>query len=407
MNQVLEVSVASHWDLLRDRKLLSVVDPMVLRTADLFFAGAPADRDTRDKVWAAIDANLAALMTFVDVVVTHDELPVFSYETTFREARLLDLEPLSEILWPVAVTGQVYEQTTRSAIAEIDRWARAASGAPATAGVGLWSQLDADAGDLLGSIVGELAAFDYDWNPPGVPEHLCTRDRRFYTFLLGLLVFDGFAQQLSIEGGAPKEQARRIVQPKRSRLFAEVVLRSRSPVADPEDPQDPEETVFSALAERLTADSVAGITRVRRFERAPTFLPLLLSQDRVHTPRHLLDALVKLRADGSVSDYKGWLDQLREALVRGRVPPTLERDLNALAARVARATSGAPRVPLGLEISVTGPAVTVPTGGSALIGFTKQWLPGGRHHKLMYRAVRAQARYWDLTPQLKAIWESP
>lgn len=57
-------------------------------------------------------------------------------------------------------------------------------------------------------------------------------------------------------------------------------------------------------------------------------------------------------------------------------------------------------------MSLTGPSITAPNATGNLLGFVKQQLPGGRHHKLMFRAVQAQARYWYLSPRLKEIWES-
>lgn len=208
MVQLLVVADDAAWEQLRQRDLMTVVDPMVLRTAELFFSGAPSDGRARSAIWAAIDANLAALMTFVDVVVTQVALPVFSYGAAFPDNNLFGLDQLAELLWPVAVSGDAYLSMVRSASAEVDR--RMATAAAE--------------GSLLDGILSELAAFEYEWRPLSLPDALSERDQRLHAFLLGLLVFDGFAQQLSVEGGRPAEQARRVVQPRRSRLFAEIAL---------------------------------------------------------------------------------------------------------------------------------------------------------------------------------------
>jgi hypothetical protein len=99
MNVVLNVASPDDWETLRSRNLMTVLDPMVLRTADLFFSGPTRiPEDERDAVWRAIDANIGALMTFVDAVLVYDDLPVFSYERTFREGQLLELDPLTDLL---------------------------------------------------------------------------------------------------------------------------------------------------------------------------------------------------------------------------------------------------------------------------------------------------------------------
>ncbi len=54
----LTVSEEADWAELRPRQLTAVLDPMVVRTADLFISGASAvGDDRRDTVWHAIDAT--------------------------------------------------------------------------------------------------------------------------------------------------------------------------------------------------------------------------------------------------------------------------------------------------------------------------------------------------------------
>lgn len=381
MNDVLHVEWPDDWETLRSRNLMTVLDPMVLRTADLFFSGPTGiPDDERAAVWQAIHANLGALMTFVDAVLVYDNLPMFSYERSFQETRLLELDPLSDVLWPVQIHGLAYDECKQSAIAEI-------------------GPLRSISPELVDDVVADLAAFKYEWHPANVPYERAVDDR-FYAFVLGGLMFDAYAQKLSVEHGSPTEQAQRVLQPKRARLLAEVAIGHRLQ----RDPgTDPEQAVFEEIARRVPP-TVSGLASVSTFSRTVTFLPLLLNQvDAYSGPAHLLDVLANYRSKGSVEDYRAWLGSLREALHLGQLPDNLRADLQEISDR-ANAQAGSPvKFEVGLD-ALAVPSVKASAEGNRLIGFVRQYLPGGRYQKLMYRALSAQNNYFDLSKRLHQLW---
>ncbi|WP_090423156.1 hypothetical protein [Mycobacterium europaeum] len=381
MNNVLHVETGRDWEELRSRNLMTVLDPMVLRTAELYFSGPTRiPEDERDAVWQAIDTNIGALMTFVDAVLLYDNLPVFSYERSFPESQLLTLDLLTDVLWPVQMHGAAYQECKQSAIEEI-------------------GSLRSISRALVQDVLGDLAAYKYEWHPAGV-EHERAVDPRFYAFVLSGLMYDAYAQKLSVSGGAATEQAQRILQPKRAKMLAEVAIGHRSP----HHPGiDPEQAVFEEIA-RLVPRTVPGLAPVATFPTTVTFLPLLLNQlDQYGGPADLLDVVAKYRNKGSVQDFRAWHARLREDLHLGRLPSGLQDDLRKISAE-ANGEAGSPvKFEVGLD-ALAVPAVKAAAEGNKLIGFVKQHLPGGRYQKLMYRALNAQNNYFDLSKRLRQVW---
>jgi hypothetical protein len=379
VNAVLQVGSETDWDQLRQRKLMTVLDPMVLRTADLFFSGsAIVPRSAQEAVWQAIEANVGALMTFVDAVLLYEELPVFSYTATFHEGRLLTLDPLTDVLWPVLIHGAAYENCKDSALAEI-------------------GPLNAVPAELVADVLADLAAFSYEWQPAAPYDPAVQAP--FFAFVLGGLIFDAYAQRLTVDGGSPQDQAQRILQPKRARLLAEVALGHRRPPPG----VDAEAAVFAEIASRVQA-AVPGLAPVTTYPRAVTFLPLLVTEiAQGDGPEHLLDALMGYRSKGSVQDYRTWVGKLRAALLAGTVPETLQADLRAISQRAGGEAGRPVDFELGLDVLTALPSAKL-KAGSGLIGFVKQQLPGGRYQKLMYRALVAQNNYFDLSRRLRQIW---
>lgn len=409
MQRLLTVQGEADWDQLRRRRLTTVLDPMVMRVADLFFAGAAGrEPGRRGAAWHTIHANVGSLMTFVDAVLLWDEIPVFSSAPAppegspaptpapaFAESRLLEQEPLAGLFWPVHVTGDEKRACQGSAIAELGR-------------------VDSTDPALVQRVMEELPAYGYEWQPgtppaaqpgtppaaqpgtpptgqpgalptgtpgppparmPGVAASAEPR-RRFLDFVFCGLLFDAYAQRLSTEESGETAQAQRILQPKRARLLAQVATG-----AAPSD-------AFAELARRT------GLTS---FPTAPTFLPLLLQESDILTPAHLADRLMMWRTTGAVRDYRAWLGRLRTALATGDVPDELATDLTA----IARGTGGASA---DLAVGVGIEALALSSGPGGLVGFARQSLSGGRHQKVMFRALASRNRYLHLSERLCNIW---
>jgi hypothetical protein len=78
----LEVSSPADWRALRENRLLTVLDPMVFRAADVFLHGAPDHGD--EPVWEALSKSVDAFCAFVDAVMLNDQLPIFDYWATWQ-----------------------------------------------------------------------------------------------------------------------------------------------------------------------------------------------------------------------------------------------------------------------------------------------------------------------------------
>jgi hypothetical protein len=444
MQQLLTVQGEADWAQLRRRKLSTVLDPMVIRTAYLFFSGATG-RDSgvtgrnegqREAAWRTIDANVGALLTFVDAVLLWDEIPVFSATPAFPENRLLTEEPLAGMFWPICVTGDEAKACRASAATEAGRL----SGANP---------------DLVTQVVQELPSFGYEWQPdtPFTDSPALSRsqplepNRRFLDFVLSGLLFDAYAQRLSSED---THQSVRVLQPRRARLLAQAVTGATAADA------------FAAV------DRQVGLVSL---PTAPTFLPLLLQETDILTPAHLADRLMVWRTTGAVREYRAWLGRLHAALTESNAAhvPSADRTSGLLAGldpaaipsldpavcSLHSAVSGLDPAVSGLDTAVSGlhPAVSsldpavvsgldpevaaelaaelaeiaASTGGAAAdlavdvgieafampthagdgnrpVGFGMQQLAGGRHQKLMYRAVASKGRYQELSNRLCRIW---
>jgi hypothetical protein len=77
---VRRVEKADDWATLRNDGLTSVIDPTLIRIADLFLQGKRAASTAN---WAVIKANLASLVAFIDSLVLAPGIPVFDYWFTF------------------------------------------------------------------------------------------------------------------------------------------------------------------------------------------------------------------------------------------------------------------------------------------------------------------------------------
>jgi hypothetical protein len=118
---MLDVTVPADWKMLRQKRLLTVLDPLVFRAADAFLRGAPAADD--ELLWEAISQNVDALAVFVDAVMLQDQLPIFDYAATWEPelaesaATLVELcNQDEELLVEVRVAGDAYRLARTPAV---------------------------------------------------------------------------------------------------------------------------------------------------------------------------------------------------------------------------------------------------------------------------------------------------
>jgi hypothetical protein len=377
---------------------MTVLDPLIFRTAELFLGGGKlwlqtADEKEQKAKWQAIDKNIGALLTFFDSVILNDRLPIFDYQSTFQRQALLQICEQHNLLVPVHVTGKVYEKSKESALAEL---ARQGPIEP----------------DLAKDIIGELSAFDYDWQPelgdlqPPIPTTKgrrtpsSVRSRALTAFRLGGVLFDGYAQQLSVPHGTADEQAEHVFQPKRSRLYLAASLRTAR--------AREEDQVFGAL-KRIANAAPLGLLRVVEMPAAPTFLPLLVQDGKPQTAAELLELALAWRDKPAVKRYRAWRRAIAEALHEGTVPPGLEDELKRIAAafgtkeddRNTKISLSAAVTPLSVE-----PKVEFEFQGAHLPGWFQRLLPGGRHRHLLIRLVRAARQGYAIDRKLGNLWHA-
>lgn len=392
----LQVSRNADWAQLRERNLMTVVDPMVFRTADLFLSGRSffaSDDNRADQVWKTISKNIGALTSFFDGIIMRQQLPIFSYTATFQEGRLLELNGQGDFLVPVVVAGEVYKQSKASALQEL----QVSKPIPQ---------------QLADDILTEMEAFGYAWQPDfdGLGS-LTPDEQRLQSFLLGGLLFGGYAQQLSIRHGTAEQQAEHILQPKRSRLFLAASLGDTGTTTTDEPSLLRR---FKQLSQRLPPDAMHAI----ELPPAPTFLPLLLRHDP-STPREVLELALEWRKKPSVRAFRDWYRDIEIDLHRRYYPADLEKELRQLQTDISRELGRTIEKSVTVSAKVGASLKIAPkpeAGVEAGVGLERQvepgrigWffqslLPGYSYRKLFVRMVIAQRRYMDLTQHLREIW---
>jgi len=198
------------WDDLVQRNLGIVIDPLVFRIGQFFLEGESEAGDDKDRRWRAIESDIGALVNFFDLVVLHDQLPAFNYNDTFdsqfdfddRLGAVLNTSG-DKTLVHVDVEHHMYRAAKEAAIAQLRKRLALGPFVP-----------EPTADEILAT----LDAIQYEWEPS--LEHLETElsgldQVRLARFLLGQLVFAGYAQQT----GAPH-----VLAPKRSLMPAAVKI---------------------------------------------------------------------------------------------------------------------------------------------------------------------------------------
>jgi hypothetical protein len=407
------------WDELVERGLGIVIDPLVFRLGQFFLEGAPLAEDEKNRRWSAIESDIGALVSFFDLVVLHGQLPAFNYHDTYFDWRVegdrlgaVMNTPGDKTIVHVDVEHHMYRAAKKAALDQLDKRLAEGSLAP---------RATSDA------ILKTLEAVGYEWEPSieALESKLANPDQvRLARFLLGLLVFAGYAQQT----GAPH-----VLAPKRSRMLAEVGLGAEQP------PAESESAVYAELRRRFR-DAGEG-WRDDELPWTPSFLPFLLqgTKDRYREgPDVLLARAKELRGKKSVQDYR----ELRAALLSEDAERSgkARMELDAAASAVASSLSSNKKE---LEVSrnlivevlpralgavggalvgtlLAGPPGTIAGGLVGVVGEealrpaqTRLWgwfldeLPFRSARKLLSRSVRADYDLREeLLPGLRTVWET-
>lgn len=405
------------WDKLVQRNLGIVIDPLVFRLGQFFLEGESEATD-KDSRWSAIESDIGALISFFDLIVLYDQLPAFNYQDTFdaqfnfgdRLGAVLNTSG-DKTLVHVDVEHQLYREAKEAAIDQLRKRLKAGPFVP---------KATAD------EIFATLNAIQYEWEPrlEQLETELPSADqKRLARFLLGQLVFSGYAQQT----GVPH-----VLAPKRSLMLAAVGLRTEA------TGESSEAAIYKELGRRCR-DAGAG-WRSDELPWTPSFLPFLLKQTNryregpdillqrakdlrfwpsIQRYRKLRDALVSENAERSAEAREelqaaadavaSSLDSSRQELQYSQhvVVEVLPKAFGAAAgALIGASVAGPPGAVVGSLVGVVGEEALRPMQ-SRLWGWFIDSLPFRSARKLLARSVQAEREMQqDLAGRLRTVWET-
>jgi hypothetical protein len=353
------------------------------------------------------------------------QFPAFNYDDTFDPGPNLG-DPLGDllntagdkVLYHVDVEHHMYREAKAAALQELQRGIERG---------GIVTEAVAD------EIIRTTAAMKYEWSPSleDLADRLPTdKDARIARYLLGQLVFAGYAQQT----GAPH-----VLSPSRSRLAAAIGVGSAHARAHDEA------SIYDELRRR--SRDAGNDWRVRELPWTPTFLPYLVQQMQRQRfragPDVLLDMAKELRETPALERYRtlrrdflsevesdskeaqsvfeGAANAVARSLNtdRGRLESFRQLAVEILPAATGAAVGAAVGGPLeamsGAAIGELGKTmghlvVDRVTAGAQdqLFGWYLSRLTRRSARKLLTRALRTDLETQSsLRRQLRIIWESP
>jgi len=408
------------WDELVKDGLGLIVDPVVYRLGQLFLEGPEAGHGSPSDRWKAIESDIGALFAFFDLIVLHKQLPAFNYDDAFDPGPNLG-DPLGEVvntagdkvIVHVDVEHQMYRLAKDAALKELQ--ARMVDGPFVTTATAR-------------EIVNATTTIQYEWSPrleQLEPAIHGAEEQRVAQFLLGQLVFSGYAQQT----GAPH-----VLAPKRSRLMAGVGLQAARVDASAES------EIFDELRRR--SKDAGAEWRAEELPWRPSFLPLLVerAQRRRYKsgPDVLLEDAKELRESKAISRYRKAQTELEDESVGAT---QARKELEAAAENVAKSldmsreklrtfrhvtvdmlpTAGGTAAgtfaggiiggPPGAAVGAAGALVAehvVKRSQSRLFGWILNGLTMRSARKILSQAILSDfALRKDLIGELRIVWESP
>jgi hypothetical protein len=396
-SEPLRIVDPTDWAKLSERGLKTVLDPLVTRTASLFFEGpllGYGDQAARQQ-WDIVAKNIPSLMAFFDAIILNDRIPLFAYQRTFPGDRILDFCPdfVVHIAFeqPNDKIGEAYKSIKAAALEKM----RNAPTVPAT---------------LAGEIADELSAFGYEWDPglgdltPADQQQACATK-----LLLGGALFQGIANQISGKTKNLEDLAEHVVPPRRSALMAASWLQQKSVIAEREA------ELFADLM--AAARQAHGNLLVWENHDVPSFLPALLGQEPcVREPLELLSRARSMKEKSQVKDYRCWRRRLHQGIGEGssliperrelqRILDSAERELAvkrrseveiAAKAGVEIGTEG-PKAKLGLEVSKS-------IDLHSLAWWLTSHFPGRGHRELLTRLVAHEGLQGEICKRLERIY---
>jgi hypothetical protein len=388
----------------RAELLDAIVDPMVFRSAEIFFHGSTDATNllkaNPEQIWKALSGDIGSLTSFFDQIILAERLPIINYWATYELqpglrydrpwiCKVVNEELEEHVVWSVDVKGDVRDKAS---------WA-AQQALPGPAA----------SDNLKEDVVKQLDAFNYQWRPMitvdailPLPQKLSEeereKERSFVRFLYGGLLFSAFSQMSG---------SYHVPQPKRWQLLTAML--SGAPSASDKD----EQALFAELDRRIQAHAeYKGV----HLESLPHFLPYLLLSAKPRRPIDLLRAAKELRKDPLVAEYRKWRRELLwNWIAFGRIDKSHEQNIKHVALKIHKRLQVDKHVDVeflvgvkagekgvGLEVGIKVP---VPIG--RIWGWILEQIPGhGRHMKVLTRLKLAEQRYAELGTHLSKIWKS-
>jgi hypothetical protein len=253
------ISKQEDWQNLSMQGLNIVVDPMVFRCGELFLNGVKGT-EAPIETHEVLTKNVHALGMFFDSIILNEKIPVFNYGDTFDAMLNFDQRTLTrindyeDVLFDIDVDYGPYHEVKTAALDELLK---------------LYKGPNKIKESMASDIVKELSVVGYSWKPsiglgsglnPSIEylenELLSETEKTLAAYLLGGLIFGGYAQQM---------EAEHILQPKRSRILLALSFGSESADYTLED------QLFDELKKRAS-------THYEDLPWMPTFFPYLLSK---------------------------------------------------------------------------------------------------------------------------------
>jgi hypothetical protein len=380
MKPDIEIQNEADWAQLREKGINIIVDPMIVRSADLLLQGrsGPRGQEPRE-VWTALSQNVDSIEAFFDAFVLSERLPLVDYGITYDSN--IGFEPQS-------LYRRINEAAGDRILVNVQVMGDASKAASKAARETLQNRVDIDDEQLATAVVHELSAYDHRWEPDlGNLGPLSQEQTLLARFHYGLLLFGHFAT---------RADTGHLVQAKRARLFAAGSLGARTPSYEfDKELRQRLKKVVESEQQRL------GV--MLNLEACPSFLPHLLSKKPGNT-RELLEEALKLRQSDVLSDYRTW----RASIIsdwqdHGKIAAETERELRRAVRRVLDQ--------LGIDTQQSNFTMGVNflfLYGEAAVEKLIGWIPplkeGRRHSKLLMRSIKEAYDYKKLNHALKKIW---
>jgi hypothetical protein len=393
--QLLIVSQPNDWTLLtheRENPLTTVIDPTVVRVADIFARGRSGAEDQPIRAWKLIAYNLADLAAFVDALVLEPGLVIPDYGGSFLRKDLDQdwhrlgavLPPLFDICQPVVapimVQSPAWHPLAKQFLQQLDE----ATPLPKE----VTTQLQDRLASMQWSFGPELPQMGYQWQ---LSDSMLVNGFLYVTLLFG--------QYAGALGGT------QLLSPAATSALLTAELSESGGAGKLSDAD-----LFKNL--QLMYDNVSGAEkRTLRLER-PSFLPYLLSIEGVDHPADLFRAAIAQREESEVQEYRKWLAGVQRKIEGGTMPHEAERDVKQIIDDIAHRyeTRDSLVIPVQASFGLWPPTLAIGATGKLDLTRLRDWVlrtrPGLRYRRVLLNLTLAGAEAVQVDQHLRKLWNA-